>query len=156
MGDIVRKVKLCGLVRRGKKLELVRDWDECPEINALIDTGASASVITRTLAELAGAEVMPGLKKLHGRLRDGAFMAVRLTGCGPSPHVVVVDDQLAAEAAPDAFMILGHDYLQDNRARIDYANGDLVTCPPREDAPTKRGGRKATSGNGRSKPRNQR
>jgi hypothetical protein len=146
MGDIVKKVKLSGLVRRGKLLKpvhAVRDW---PEVEAIVDTGATASVITRTLADLAGAEIIPGLRTYRGRSCDGALMALHLEGCRPSYHMVVVDDRLAATAEPSAYMILGHDYLQDNRARIDYDNGELVTCPPRPTKPSKATKRKSSNG----------
>jgi hypothetical protein len=131
MGDIVKTVKICGLAKSGELLKPVhatRDW---PEVEALVDTGATASVITRTLAELAGAEIIPGLRTHKGQACDGALMVLQLAGCKPSYHMVIVDDRLAASAEPQAFMILGHDYLQDQRARIDYDNGEVVTCPPR-------------------------
>jgi len=127
MGDIIKKIKICGL--RGKLFKPVypaRDW---PEVKALVDTGSTASVITRALADLAGAEVVPGMRTHQGRACDAALMKLHLPGCRPSTHVVIVDDRLAANAEPEAHMILGHDYLQDNRARIDYASGELVSCP---------------------------
>jgi hypothetical protein len=142
MGDIVKKVKLCGLVRRGKLLQPVRAPRDWPTVEAIVDTGATASVITQAIADLAGAEVIPGLRTYQGRSCNGALMVLRLAGCKPSYHMVVVDDRLAASAGPQAFMILGHDYLQDNRARIDYGNGEVVSCPPHQDhARTKRKGR---------------
>jgi len=153
MGDIIQKLKLCGLTFDGEVLKPIhapRDW---PEVKALVDTGATSSVITRTLAELAGAKIMPNTKTFRGGRLDGAMVAIQVAGCKPSYHHVVVDDELAANAEPHAFMILGHDYLQDNRARIDYANGDLVTCPPRDPAPKKRVSSKATGRNARGKPR---
>ena len=136
-GDIVRKVKLCGLSRGGKLLRL---WRDCPEVDALIDTGATVTIISRTLAELAGAEIVPDLQILHGRPHDGALLAIKLAspGCGRSEHLVVVDDRRAATAGPHAFMILGSDYLQDHCVRIDYANGILVSCPPRQVASKRR------------------
>lgn len=131
MGDIIKKVKICGLAKSGKLFKPVRATRDWPEVKAIVDTGATASVITRTLADLAGAEVIPGMRTNQGRACDGAFMVIHLPGCRPSYHVVIVDDRLAASAEPNAFMILGHDYLQDNRARIDYDNGEVVSCPPR-------------------------
>lgn len=131
MGDIVKKVKICGLSRSGKLLKPNRPARDWPEVLALVDTGATASVITRAFADLAGAEVIPGLRTHQGRACDGALMVIHLDGCRPSYHMVIVDDQLAKAAEPNAFMILGHDYLQDNRARIDYDNGEVVSCPPR-------------------------
>ena len=143
-GDIVRKVKLCGLSRGGK---LLRSWRDCPEVDALVDTGATVTIISRTLAELAGAEIVSDLQILHGRPRDGALMAIKLAapGCSRSVHLVVVDDRRAETAGPRAFMILGNDYLQNNRARIDYAtNGNFVRCPPRKATPKRRDGSKTT------------
>ena len=151
VGDIVKKVKLCGLERRGRLLKPVRAPKDWPEIEAIVDTGATASVITRTLASLAGAEIIPGLRTYRGRSCDGALMVLRLAGCRPSYHMVVVDDRLAATAEPSAYMILGHDYLQDNRARIDYDDGELVTCPSRPPAkPSKATKRKSNNGRRRN------
>lgn len=144
MGDIVKKIKLCGLAFDGDVLKPVHEQRDWPAIKALVDTGATSSVITRTLAELAGAKIMPDTKTFRGGLLDGAMVVIQLPGCKPSYHHVVVDDELAASAEPHAFMILGHDYLQDNRVRIDYDNGEIVTCPPRLPTP-KRG----NGGNGR-------
>jgi hypothetical protein len=129
-GDIVRKVKLCGLSRSSKPL---RAWKDCPEVDALVDTGATCTIITRTLAELAGAEILPNAQILHGRPRDAAWMIVQLKapGCHRSKHLVVVDDRVAATAGPRAFMILGHDYLRARRARIDYGSDHLLSCPSR-------------------------
>lgn len=129
-GDIVRKVKLCGLSKSGKPL---RPWRDCPEVTALIDTGATVTIISRTLAELAGAQIVPGVQILHGRPRDAALMAVKLAapGCGRSTLLVVVDDRRAATAGPRAFMILGHDYLRKNHTRIDFEDAGAVRCPPR-------------------------
>lgn len=147
MGDIVKKIKLCGLAFEGDVLTPVhaqRDW---PEVKALVDTGATSSVITRTLAELAGAKIMPGTKTFRGGLLDGAMVVIQVPGCKPSYHHVVVDDGLAADAEPHAFMILGHDYLQDNRVRIDYDNGEVVTCPPR--LPSKKPSKPSNGSSGR-------
>lgn len=129
-GDIVRRVKLCGVSKGGK---LLRPWSECPEVDALIDTGATITIISRTLAKLAGAQIVSGSQILHGRSHDGALLAVKLDapGCGQSTLFVVVDDRAAATAGPRAFMLIGHDYLQNNHARIDYGDTDLVRCPPR-------------------------
>lgn len=129
-GDIVRMVKLCGLSRSGK---LLRAWNDCPEVDAIVDTGATVTVVSRSLAELAGAEIVPGVQILHGRPRDAAWMVIRLNvpGCRRSKQLVVVDDRVAASAGPRAFMILGHDYLRSNNAQISYDNDKgLVSCPP--------------------------
>jgi hypothetical protein len=115
MDDIVRKVKLCGLTFGG---ELRRDWSDCLEVDALV-TETTTSVISRKLAELAGAEVARGARTFRGPLHDGALVALQLEGYKPSHHFVVVDDRLAETAKPPALMILGRDYLQDNRVRID-------------------------------------
>jgi predicted aspartyl protease len=131
-GDIVRRVKLCGLSKKGK---LLRPWSDCPEVDALIDTGATITIISRTIAELAGAVIVSDLQILHGRSQDGALMAIKLAspGCRRSTHLVVVDDRSAATAGPRAFMILGHDYLRKNHAQIDYTDeGASVRCPPRK------------------------
>jgi hypothetical protein len=130
VGDVVRKVKLCGLARDGKKLHA-----DCPEVDALIDTGATVTIISRAIAQLVGAEVVPGIiRRWKGRPCAGAMITVQLieSGCGPSTHLVAVDDRLAATAAPYAFMILGQDYLKRNRTQTGYqGQKDSVRCPPR-------------------------
>ena len=126
MGDADLKVKLCGLIHRGDRLELVHDWNDCPEVDALVDTEAYASVITCALAERAGAKIMPGLRTFRGRAYAGALMALELEGCARSNHVVIVDDRLVAEAESHGGMILGCDYLSDHRVRIDEVRSENV------------------------------
>jgi hypothetical protein len=139
MDDIVKKVKICGLARSGKRLKPVRATKDWPTVEALVDTGATASVITRALADLAGAEIITDLRTHQGRACDGALMVLHMAGCRPSYHMVIVDDRLVKAAEPH-FMILGHDYLQDNRARIDYNNAAVASCPPRRaDSKMRRG-----------------
>jgi len=136
-GDIVRKVKICGLSRSGRAL---RHWSECPEVDALVDTGATATIISRALAELAGAEIMSNFQILHGRPQDAAWMTLQLDvpGCSRSKHLVVVSDRRAATAGPRAFMLLGHDYLHKHHVRIDYtADGSRLCCPSKRSARSK-------------------
>lgn len=134
-GDIIRRVKLCGLSRNGR---LLRPWNSCPEVDAIVDTGATVTIVSRAIAELAGAEIVPGLQILHGRPRAATWIAIRLDvpGCRRSKQLVVVDDRVAASAGPRAFMILGHDYLRSNSTQINYANDKgLVSCPPHRRRP---------------------
>ena len=128
MNDIVRTIKLCGLRLRSDTLKPVRREADWTKVKALIGPG-TASVITRALAHRAGAQVIPGLRTHHGHVHDGALMVLYLAGCSPSYHMVVVDDQLvAATSGPLAHMILGNEYLVDNRALFDR-NDELFVCP---------------------------
>jgi hypothetical protein len=127
-GDIIRTVRLHGLSPSGRSRDSI-------EVRALVDTGATVTIVSNAIAKLAGAEIIPGGQFLHGRTQKAAWMTIQLDapGCTRSKHLVVVNDRVAATAAPRASMLLGHDYLHKHEARIDYTkHGDALSCPPRK------------------------
>jgi len=140
MRDIVRTIRLCGLTLRGKTLKPVQEKTAWPRVKALVTSinvdSSDASVITRKLAKRAGAQIIPGLRTHRGRVYDGALMVLHMSGCQPTYHMVVVDDQLAATAGSRARMLLGRDYFEDNRALI-TDDGGLLVCPPLPLPPSK-------------------
>jgi hypothetical protein len=72
---------------------------------------------------------MAGLRTFRGRACAGALMTLALEGCDRSNHVVVVDDDLfadLAEAEPLGGMILGRDYLSDNRVIDEVRENSVV------------------------------
>jgi len=125
-GDLIRTVRLRGLSRNGRSRGSL-------EVEALVDTGATVTIVSNAIAKLAGAEIIPGGQFLHGRPQKAAWMIIQLDGCTRSKHLVVVNDRVAATAAPRASMLLGHDYLHKHEARIDYTkDGDSLSCPPQK------------------------
>lgn len=142
MGEIVRKVKLCGIdVARGEMI------GACSTVNAIIDTGATKSVISRAVAQkIAGAELLK--LPIEGREVPTKLAAVHLKArrCKVRPLVVAVDDALVRRAgsAPDGSridMILGHDYLQAQKnatITFDQRRGDDVACDLPSKTPRRR------------------
>lgn len=131
MGDIYRNVKLC-VGRR------------CRVVPALLDSDASKTVIGRDLARALGAKVARRAESMEtaaGRLRafDATTTPIQVslvvTGCPPVMRVgLVVDDELAAKAAPTGEMILGTDYMQQARVALLFGPKDadhLVVCSRR-------------------------
>jgi hypothetical protein len=133
MGDIWRRVDISGLTEGARRLRRVSD------VLALVDTGASKSVISTRLAKLLGGSVLMRIP-MEGRSVPSKLTAVRLRapGCGEHPIVVAVDDEMVARAGSDpdgepAQMLLGHDYLEAQRVTLRYLErGDEVSCPPAE------------------------
>ena len=118
MGDIFRKVDICGLTEEGKQLG-------CTAANALIDPGATKTVISRALAKKLGGSLISGYKAtVEGRdvPLKLAGVTLRAPGCDIDALTVAVDDTLVARAGHPAEMILGHDYLQHKRAAARYGN----------------------------------
>jgi len=127
MGDIVRKVDICGLTAEGKKLR-------CSSVDALIDPGATKTVISEALSRRLGGRFIKGIPAtIEGRkvpLKLTAI-ALRASGCDASALTVVVDDKLVGRAGNSLEMILGHDYLQRKYVALQYAEREedhLVAC----------------------------
>ena len=112
MGDIFRKVTVRG----------VRADDERAgraTVYALLDSGASAGVITRALAEKAHGTIVEKFDKVEGVMRDVmlAKYKAHVPDCGERGLNLIVSDSLVGRAGigPDGKpvqMILGHDYMQ--------------------------------------------
>jgi hypothetical protein len=111
MGDVYSTVDLLGLDAEGRPQRTVTT-------RALVDTGASVSVVSKALALACGALELPAVAMLEGKMRRGAMLAMRPAEprCSYVALAVVVDDALLERA--HLAMILGHDYLQKQRVAI--------------------------------------
>jgi len=111
MGDVLATVDLLGLDAEGRP-------QRTAAARALVDTGASISIISKELALACGALELPAVAMLEGKMRRGAMLALRPAEprCAYVALAVVVDDALLERAR--VAMILGHDYLQKQRVAI--------------------------------------
>jgi len=121
MGDIFRKIDVCGLDVRGRKLR-------CSRVDALVDPGSTTTVISEKLATAIGGPYLEGMEATI----EGRKVPVKLTGltldspgCKIRALTVSVSNEIVARAgrAPNghlADVILGHDYLQRSYAQIAY------------------------------------
>ncbi len=140
MGDILRKVEICQLTQDGVKRR-------CETVDALIDPGASSTVITSELATRLRGGVFPSKfdATIEGRKFPLKLTAVKLDapGCtADTPMTVVVGSDLVARAEHKVDMLLGHDYLQKRHVALQYAErteAQTAACAP---STVKRRGRK--------------
>jgi hypothetical protein len=129
LGDIWRRIDICGLTENARRLRQAND------VLALVDTGASKTVISTKLSTLLGGSVLMKIP-MEGRRVPSKLIAIRMQapGCGEHPIVVAVDDDLVDRAGRNpegeqADVILGHDYLEAERAVLKYLErGDDVRC----------------------------
>lgn len=119
MGDIVRKIEVCSLTAEGVQ------GKTCATVDALIDPGASSTVISSALAKRVGGKSLP--KKLTATI-EGRRFPLKLTtvklhapDCDIAPITAVVSDELLARAGLRVDALLGHDYLQRKRVALLYA-----------------------------------
>jgi len=128
MGDIVKQVDICGLDGKGRRFR-------CASATALVDSGASKTVISEDLAERIGGGMLGIPIEIEGRKIPLKLAAVtlRAKGCGIDALAVAVDDKLISRAGHGAEVILGHDYLQNKRAVMRYygyeGRRSEVACP---------------------------
>jgi len=140
MGDILKKVEICQLTQGGVK-------SHCETVDALIDPGASSTVITSELAKRLRGGVFPHKfdATIEGRKFPLKLIAVKLDAPGcvdDTPLTVVVGSELVARAQHDVEMLLGHDYLQKRHVALQYAErmeAQTAVCAP---STVKRRGRK--------------
>jgi predicted aspartyl protease len=117
MGDIIRKVEVCSLTEGGKR-------GRCETVDALIDTGASSTVISDRLAARLGGASLP--TAYHATIEGKAFprkltsVKLKERACGLEALAVVVSNTLVARAARPVEVVLGHDYLQRKRVALMY------------------------------------
>lgn len=99
---------------------------------ALMDSGASISVISEEMAEEMGVDVFAGRARLGGRSYKRARLYITLEGedCSEQRIDAVVSTRIARKAGPKAQMILGHDYFQKANTIIAYTKDPrhLVSC----------------------------
>lgn len=144
MGDLLARVELTG----------VTDIDSNAvgptfSANGLIDSGAQRSVISTSIASQLGCRVIPKKILFERKLRDVAFVFVRVKdrGCVAAMVGVVVDDALAKRiglgeetwrgSGKALHVLVGSDYLQTMRMAL-YFNDEhdkqalrCGTTPPR-------------------------
>lgn len=120
IGDIFRTIDIWGLTESAKRLGHAADTQ------VLVDPGATKSIISTRLAKRLRGKFLMDIP-IEGRRVPTKLTAIRLaaSGCGEQPIVVAVDDQLVRRAGvgPDGKpveVILGHDYLEAERAGIRY------------------------------------
>lgn len=117
MSDIIRTAYVTAVDTEGNPVDKPR------RCRALIDTGATATVIPRRVAiRLGGTSIAEGYSHLEGEPVASKVVRLRVSGAGCQTQVVVamVSDKHAARAGAGASMIVGHDYLQRSLARLRY------------------------------------
>lgn len=131
MGNIVRKVEVCGLTGAG-------ELGKCVLANAVVDTGATKTVITPELAAHVRASRTPVKSPIEGRKIPVNLTMMKLhePGCDYAIIPAAVDAKLAARAGKTddgkrIDVILGHDYTQEYKATITYgerAENHSIKC----------------------------
>lgn len=112
MGDLYRTVDVHAI--RNAKL------GRGALVKALVDTGSSRTILSRRVARYLSARIAPSFWTVEGVARDVASVAVKVNAksCGYVQLMAIVDDELASRAGRGADMLLGHDYMQNQRAIV--------------------------------------
>jgi hypothetical protein len=115
MGEIILPVKVC---HRNSK-------SRCLVVRAVVDSGATLTVTSEGVAAKLGLEQMDWRPPLEGvrRTTYGARLQLGAKGCRSIFRAVVADDALMQRAGQDVGMILGQNYLQQARARLEFGPG---------------------------------
>jgi predicted aspartyl protease len=115
MGDVTKRVKVHALLDRSSKG--AGRW-----YSALVDTGATKTVVPRRLLEELGTDFSAEYSYHEGVRMPLVELTIRLYGRGCEDRVIfaIVSDELAAKAGPEADILLGHDYLQAASAIVRY------------------------------------
>ncbi len=117
MGDIFKEVEIHGYDKHDKIVDGAR-------LRCIVDTGASRSVISTRVAQACGAYVFSSPLAVEGKKRNVAWFAIKVDAkdCGHVLLLAIVDDSLVKRANPatkdrkkTVDMILGHDYMQNQR-----------------------------------------
>lgn len=113
MGDVFVPVKLAGVRADGNPRAKTAVFD------ALVDTGASRTVVSRAVALRLGIRPVAsgGMSSAGGMVRmpvGAAFAMVR--GCDAEVLMVGISDDVAEVAGAE--VVLGHDYLQAVRMAV--------------------------------------
>lgn len=142
MGDVIKTVKICGLTPHGQSFRS----GACKRMRALVDTGASSTVISSKLAREIGAANVPSQTMIESRRVERCLASIELEapGCSQKPVLPVVSDELVSRAGNGLQIILGHDYLQADRAALRYHGTEAqvqsdVACEVGSLKPARRG-----------------
>lgn len=129
MGDIVKTVSVFAIDSEGNKLGPVKSY------RALIDTGATSTVIPRRVLRSLKGQTIPGKYQSHdGEPVPSTLVALRLGGarCETKVVVAMVSDKIAAKAGHGTTLILGHDYLQRAEAVLRFdVKPHAASCTPK-------------------------
>lgn len=123
MGDIVLPVKVCHRKFKNK----------CLLVPAIVDSGATLTVTSEDVAARLGLEQAEWWPPVEGvrRATYGAHLQLGARGCKSIFRAVVADDALMQRAGRGVGMILGQNYLQQARARLEFGPGpgeDVAWC----------------------------
>ena len=104
-------------------------------VDAIADTGASVTVVSRRVAKAAGVVIDPDVPAhitgAVGRLKVPVGLAVLLpSGCGCEPEAVLVavSDRITKNAGAE--VILGHDYMQRAHMAVHPQPRRAACAPP--------------------------
>jgi hypothetical protein len=129
MGDIIRTLEIYDL--RSSKRGLTVSTRPAALVQAVVDAGASLTVVPRRVARQVRSVVQPiGRVNLEGRLYPVRLMMVRLVGPNWAPKLVsvVVSDELAARTATEGVSaVLGHEYTQKDHVGIFFSSSPAAT-----------------------------
>lgn len=100
-------------------------------VEALVDTGASRTVVSSRIADAAGIQRthVGHIAGVVGHVAvdvGPAVIAADACGCAPEALFVAISD--AITKAADAEMVLGHDYMQTARMRV-TPHDESARCP---------------------------
>jgi hypothetical protein len=149
MGEVYVKLKIRGVDAH------LQPAGSLVEVSALVDTGASRTIVNTRVAREAGVVLtdLPGnVSGIGGTVPvtlGVVVLAAHECGCAPQALLVGISDTITEAAGAE--VVLGHDYMQNVRMRIAMemeASDRRVTCgkvphkprtvPPRAKAPRKR------------------
>ena len=129
MGDVRINVRIQAVLKSG-----TLSAKGFREVEALVDTGASKTIVSERLAGLIGIRTLAvtgGVSGIGGVIDvpvGVALLHARGVTCDPEPLLVGISDRIAHEAGAE--IILGHDYMQPRRMVVrPYARS--AACEPR-------------------------
>ena len=118
-------------IERIEDIVTVCGLDSCMKINALIDSGADKTVISRGIADkihvlYTGKEII--LEDFSGNeiIADEAkaYISISDTACEKEVKILVPRISL-----PEDGVIIGNDFMKDTQMQIGYHGGPNVSCP---------------------------
>jgi len=132
MGEVFVRVRLsnAGDVERVRTGKASPDAVRTLEVDALVDTGATRSVIPREIAEQLGLNL---LARAVGRMADGSYVNVGI--CSP-----IAFEILGRETFEDAYVmgnevLIGQTVLGTTDLLIDCRNRTVIPNPAHPDGP---------------------
>lgn len=103
----------------------------CRQSNALFDSGADRTIISREVADnigalLTGETIVMNDASGNEIIADEAIVRIEIPGttCGKDAKVAVPRNPL-----PGNEVIIGNDFMKDTRMQIGYQGGPNIACP---------------------------